>query len=257
MKNYFTKSFLPLLAVCLGLTISAVLPSHTALANTSAEIQHVYDEADLLSSSEAKEVEDMCSQYSEKDDLDIIILTHKDASAVDAETYIENFYDSFYDSRRSDSVILLIDLYNRVVFIEGYGFAKTSINSGRIDSIIDEITPDLSNGDYSAAFRQFIKLSDHYINTAPIYLNVWLHLGIALAIGGITVAVMAYNAGGRMTVGGNTYLEPGNSGLIGRRDDYIRTLITRVRKPQNNNGGGGGGRISAGGHSHSSGGGRF
>jgi uncharacterized protein len=75
---------------------------------------------------------------------------------------------------------------------------------------------------------------------------------------------MAFNSGGRMTAGSSNYMEQNNSGLIGRRDDYIRTQVTRVRKPQNNNSGGGGfnaggfrGGMSGGGRSHSSGGGKF
>jgi uncharacterized protein len=61
-----------------------------------------------------------------------------------------------------------------------------------------------------------------------------------------------------MTVSGNNYIDSEHSGLIGRRDDYIRTHVTRIHKPQdNNNGGGGGGGISAGGHSYNGGGGKF
>lgn len=67
-----------------------------------------------------------------------------------------------------------------------------------------------------------------------------------------------------MTAGSANYIEQNNSGLIGRRDDYVRTQVTRVRKPQNNSNNGGGfnaggfrGGVSGGGRSHSSGGGKF
>ncbi len=244
-----------LLSFCLLFALT-VLPAGYASAAIDDNIAHLYDRANLLTTSEQNELEAMCAEYSKKDNLNIIILTHADSTAVDAETYIEDFYDN---NLNGDSVILLVDMYNRVVFIEGYGSAQNSINHDRINAIIGKITSDLENESYSEALHQYIKLTDKYINTPPIYENVWLHLGIAVLIGIITVSIMAYNAGGKMTVGGGTYLDPNHSGLIGRRDDYIRTHVTRVRKPQNNGGGGGGGRggVSAGGHSHSSGGGRF
>jgi uncharacterized protein len=95
--------------------------------------------------------------------------------------------------------------------------------------------------------------------------NVWVQLLISVIIGAITVGVMAYNSGGRMTVSGNNYMDQNHSGLIGRRDDYIRTTVTRIRKPENNNNAGRGGfnaggfrgGMSGGGRSHSSGGGKF
>jgi uncharacterized protein len=97
-----------------------------------------------------------------------------------------------------------------------------------------------------------------------ILTNVWFQILAAIIIGIIAVVIMAYNSGGRMTAGGNTYMDSNNSGLIGRRDDYIRTQVTRVRRPQNNNNGGGGfnaggfrGGTSGGGRSHSSSGGKF
>lgn len=121
----------------------------------------------------------------------------------------------------------------------------------------DETFPDHYQNNYSGTRG----------NTADRLLS---HLGIkaivSLVVGGIVVAIMAYNSGGTMTAGGDTYRDSSHSGLIGRRDDYLRTTVTRVRKPTNNNksshGGGfnsGGyrGGVSSGGRSHSSGGGKF
>lgn len=255
MINSSLTKRIPILTVFLLLISFILLPPHYAAAQTEDNNQHIYDKAELLSTSEREELEKMCITYSEKDAVDIIILTHNDSDAVYAETYIANFYD---EHEFGDSVILLVDLSNRDVFIEGYGSAEESVNSEHGNTIISKISSDLSNGDYYQAFKQYISLSDQYINTRPIYENVWLQLAAALIISGIAVTIMAFNSGGRMTVGGTTYMDPNQSGLIGRRDDYIRTQVTRIRKPKNNEGNGGrGGGISAGGHSHSSAGGKF
>lgn len=95
-----------------------------------------------------------------------------------------------------------------------------------------------------------------------ILANIWFQVIVSLAIGGIAVGIMAYHSSGKMTVRGNDYMDQAHSGLIGRRDDYISTRVTRIRKPtQNNTSGRGGfnaggfrGGISMGGRSHSSGG---
>ena len=88
----------------------------------------------------------------------------------------------------------------------------------------------------------------------PIYLRAWVQLIAALIIGGIAVSVMAVKSGGVMTVNADTYLDSRYSGIRARRDDYIRTSVTKRKKPKPSEGGGssGGGQVSSGGHSHSS-----
>lgn len=102
-----------------------------------------------------------------------------------------------------------------------------------------------------------------------IFLNFWFQLAAALIIGGVVVASLAYRSSGRMTAGARDYLDKSRQGLIGRRDHYLRSTVTRWRKPTQNtssqSGGRGSGRggfnsggfrggRSAGGRSHSSGG---
>lgn len=267
---------------------------------------HIYDEADLLSTSEQEELEEMCIDYGDQAGIDIYILTHDDPSAEYAEDYIEAFEDTLPIANR---VYILVDMANRIVFMEGYGTAETYIHSKRIDKIIEEITPYLGDGDYYNAFQIYIERSANYMKddselnydhdysvnapqnndpSKPYYdetwpdnypnnysgshrnqvdsllTNIWVQLIISLVAGGIVVSIMAYNSGGKMTTGGNTYMDPNHSGLIGRRDDYLRTTVTRVRKPTENNNSGGGfnaggfrGGVSSGGRSHSSGGGKF
>lgn len=305
MKQFLIFKSLPVLALLffMASVISFTTVRAYASETGDSEIsQHVYDKAELLSTTEQEELEQMCIDYGTKAGIDIMILTHNDPDAVYAETYIENFEDQIPDGNR---VYILLDMQNRDVFMEGYGKAETYIHSKRIASIIEEITPDLSAGDYYDAFVTYIERSAAYMSddselnydhdytagtpqssdpNAPNYdatwrgdsnsgstelvdilSNVWVQLLAAITIGIITVSVMAFHSSGRMTAGSANYIEQNNSGLIGRRDDYVRTQVTRVRKPQNNNNnnsggfnaGGFRGGMSGGGSSHSSGGGKF
>lgn len=248
MRKNVAKRILAFLAFSFILLSPALIPAGTALAVTTSGIQHIYDDAGLLSSSEIDTLEGMCKEYSEKDYIDIIILTHNDPNTVDGEIYIENFNDQ---KRYLDSVILLVDMSRRDVIVQGYGIAQDKITSPIATKIAEDVSPYLTDENYSGAFEEYIRLSDKYMNYVPFYFNSLFHIAVALLIGVITVSIMAFNAGGKMTVSGNNYIDGSNSGLIGRRDDYIRTQVTRIRKPQNNGGGGGG--VSAGGLSHSSG----
>jgi uncharacterized protein len=301
VKNILVKKILSFLIVFAATSLFLVSPVIVAASDNIESYQHVYDQAGLLSTSEIENLEILCTDYGNEAGVEIMILTHNDSGAPYAETYIENFEDQL---PIGDRVYLLVDMYNRIVFMEGYGSAETYINSKRIDVIINEITPFLKNGNYYSAFETYITKSAGYMGddslvnedhdysasrpqssnpNAPNYdatwpgnsgygnsvdsilSNGWVQLLISLVVGAIAVGIMAYNSGGRMTAGGNTYMDAGNSGLIGRRDDYVRTVVTRVRKPQNNNNTGNGGfnaggfrgGVSAGGRSHSSGGGKF
>lgn len=300
MRQYKNKkSFLAIIIVCL---MVALLPFHPAYSDAAeadtTNIQHIYDKANLLSTSEIDNLEEMCADYGAQAGIDIIILTHNDPNAREAEGYIEDFYDQML---YGDSVILLVDMYNRVVFIEGYGLAETYIHSKRINAIIADITPSLKTEDYVSAFTSYIEQSAAYMaddseintdhnynydspssansgngykegsydssssnNTADsILTNLWFQLLLSMIVGGVIVGIMASNAGGKMTAGGNTYIDSNQSALIGRQDNYIRTRVTRIRRPTQNNtrggfsAGGFGGGISSGGSSHSSGGGKF
>lgn len=299
MKNMIKKITTSLLTICL-LTIFLMIGKEVTAAETSDIYQHVYDDAKLLSTSEVSDLEVLCTTYGEEAGIDIMILTHSDSDAPYIEDYIENFEDTL---PVGDRIYLALDMVERDVFMEGYGSAETYIHSKRIAAIIEEITPYLSDGDYYNAFAIYIERSAAYMGDdselnydhdysagtpqssdpnapnydatwpseynsgnelADILSTWWVQLLIAVAVGVITVSIMAYNSGGRMTAGANNYIDQSHSGLIGRRDDYLRTTVTRIRKPQNNNNGGGGfnaggfrGGVSGGGRSHSSGGGKF
>ncbi len=272
---------LVLLLVMAAVISAATVHAYASEQENTQSNQHVYDKAGVLSTSEQKDLEQMCIDYGTEAGIDILVLTHDDRKAPDAEIYIEDFEDRL---PAGDRVYLIIDLYNRDIAIQGYGKAETYIHSKRGDAIIRDISPDLSDGNYYDACLTYIKRSAAYMiddselnydhnytgssssaKAIQLLTNVWFQLLAAVIIGVVTVSVMAYHSGGRMTAGSSNYLQQNDSGLIGRRDDYIRTQVTRVRKPKNENSGSGGGfnsggfrgGTSSGGRSHSSSRGKF
>ena len=151
---------------------------------------------------------------------------------------------------------------HRSTNIFAYEDAAIRMDTKRCDKILDVVTPKLKDGNYDSAIQTFIKKTNTYLGTKPnvnpdnIFFQVWFQLILAVIIGVVSVAIMVYNSGGRVTTCSTTYLDYGNSKLTGCYDHYIRTTTTRTKKPENNDNNGSGGSsggITGGGSSFSSG----
>ena len=95
------------------------------------------------------------------------------------------------------------------------------------------------------------------LNPDSIFLKIWFQLLISVIIGGITIGVMIYHSGGKMTASGQTYLDRERSSLIRRHDHYIRTHTTRTKRKTDSASSSSGGSSSGSSGSGSNGGGYF
>ncbi|NEU31747.1 hypothetical protein GN156_13330 [bacterium LRH843] len=242
----------------------------TNMVKAANEKQMIYDFAGLLNQEEMANLEALALKYGAKRETDFVILTTNDTNGKDIVPYMEDFYDERapgYDKPHGNTAILTLDMQNRDVYLAGFYKAEEYLDDERLDLIRKKVTPDLSNGNYYDAFQTFIKTSYKYMGIKPginpelIIFQLWFQLAVSIGIAGIVVGVMAYHSGGKVTIRGGTYQDPATSGVRNQRDTYIRTAVTRRKKPSNNNGrgsgGGGGGGISRGGHSHSGSRGKF
>lgn len=221
---------------------------------------HVYDGADLFSQSEENRLEEYLEQMGEEAGAGIYVLTSDGSGNGTSDKYIEDFYDAGHNrgTIEEDAVILHIDIEERYVNIQAYGRAEKKITDSKSDQVLDYIFDDLRQGRYYEACRAYAKRVEHYMNDVPFYLAAWFHLAAALIAGAISVSVMAASSGGKMTANAATYTDRAHTGIRARRDEYIRTSVTRRKKPETNGGGRrGGGHVSSGGHSHSSAGRHF
>lgn len=283
--------------------------STEALATeTETDDKRVYDEAGLMTAYEIKELEALSHEYGDKAGIEIFILTHNDRNATYPEKYIEDFEDQLpigdrvyflYDvyageifmesyglaetyihSKRIDKIFdnvadfLRNDNYydafkTYITMSAGYMEDDSELNFDH-DYIYDK-PPSGFDPDDEYSYDEY-DYEGHYRKEDlknSIYLDFWFQLAVALVIGAIVVSSLAYHSSGRMTTGSKDYLDRSRQGLIGRRDQYIRSSVTRWRKPSQNTSGGSrgssggrggfnaggfrGGR-SSGGRSHSSGG---
>lgn len=273
------------------------------VTEAAVDDRRVYDEAGLLDTYETQELEDLSHESGEKAEIEIFILTHNDRNATYPEKYIEDFEDQLpvgdrvyflYDvyrgeifmegyglaetyihSKRIDKIFDNVEDYLRNDYY--YDAFKTyitmSANYMEDDSELNydhdysyDKPPEGFDPDNEYSYDEY-DYQGHYDKEAfmnSILINFWFQLVVAFIVGGIVVGALAYRSSGRMTAGARDYLDKSRGGLIGRRDQYIRSSVTRWRKPQQNtssggsrggfNSGGFRGGTSGGGRSHSSGG---
>lgn len=262
MKNsrlYVTLSFLFLFIV-------AFMMPHLTSAETN---QLIYDDANLLSEKEINKLEDLAAKNSSKRETDFIIVTLDGESGIDIEQYMADFYDEKgfgYDKTHGNAVMLGIDLKNRDVMLMGFYKAKERLDGNRLSKIREHITPDLSDGNYYSAFQKYLSLAEKYIQYRPgvnpdnIFYKTWAQLLFALGSSVVIIWLLVRNVNPKITINAQTYRDDSKTRIIRKQDHYIRTSLTKRRKPQDSNKSGGGGSSggrTGGGHSYSSSRGKF
>lgn len=236
-------------------------------ANASESTTNVKDSANLLQNSQDEKLNSLLAKFSSKYNIDIVVLTINGLNGKSDKQYLEDYVDSVLDKGiySENLVILQFDVDSRYCTIQAYGSCEQTIDDDNIEYILDVVAPQLSDHNYYGAFSDFAEGVSHYYNNRnyefgqkPIYLKTWFQVIASFSIAGLVVGSMAYHSQGRNTVNNHTYLDEKNSGVVARRDIYLKTTLTKVKKPSNDtssNSGrsSGGGGISSGGRSHSGG----
>ncbi|WP_316569486.1 TPM domain-containing protein [Neobacillus sp. YIM B06451] len=265
----------------------------TAKAETFDRNHYIYDNAHLLTDDESAELQQVASEHAKERETAFIIITLDGTNGKDIVQYVEDFYDEHgpgYGQPYGNTAILAIDMNERDVYLAGFKKAEQYLDDSRLDLIREELTPDLSGGQYFAAFSIFLDRAYEYMNIEPdvgtgsysgngsvgspqvnnhyefasqpsenIFFQLWFQLIVSLIVAGVVVMSMAYGAGGRVTVNARTYMDSHRSKVINHYDNFVRQTVTKQRKPSSNtnSGGGGGGGVTRGGHSHSGSRGKF
>ena len=242
--------------------------SATVAAGVSAQTdQHIYDNANLLTEQERVELEQFAANYSRESEVDFLFLTTTSTEGQAISAYMGDFFDGWADDNNQENAVLMtIDMGSREVFLAGFGTADARLDDQRIERVLDRIMPDMAAGDYSGAFEEAVTTSSRYMEFRPgvnpdsLFFNNWLHILLALVVGGAVVGTMAFTMGGRVTTSSRTYFDENNTQVKSRRDRFRNKTVTRRKVPQNNTKGGGGfggGGMTGGGRSFSGGGRKF
>ncbi|MBR2828508.1 MAG: TPM domain-containing protein [Bacilli bacterium] len=247
--------------------------------------EKIYDFEDVLTESEKEELKELVDEFIKKTNMDmaIVISNFSYVSDEENENYAADFYDynDFgIDLKDYSGVLFLRNTYEVDPYFNIYTFGEAQImfSYNRLESILDDIFPDIKNKNYKEGLSSFIhqmtsyyekgipsEMRDYYIDEMG-YLQVdrkfhpsWLIYLIISTI--VTAIIMGILIGkNKMVVKVKTaeeYINKNSIDINNRKDVFVSSHTSSYTTSSSS--GGGGGFSSSGGSSgggHSSGGGR-
>ena len=239
------------------------------------------DSASVLTEDEDHELEDALEELSLRQSFDVTIATIESLESVDY-TSMEEYADDLYDfcqfgyGADRDGVLLLVSVGDRKWHISTCGYGITAFTDAGIQYLGEQMTPDMADGDYAAAFRTFVQWSDAYIDAArsgrpydvknlprePLSLMyLFLALGIGLVLAWVVVSVMKSRLRSvAFQENAASYVREGSMNLTNSRELFLYRDVhrtERVEEKDSDSSGGSSTHTSSSGTTHGGGGGSF
>ncbi len=152
---------------CLILTTFLVLAlSISSTAYYGESLPRVIDDADLLMGTEEMQLLAKFDNIADTAEFDVIIATVNTLDGKSPQEYADDLYDynDFGLGDKKDGILLLVSMEDRDVYISTTGLGIEIFGDGVWDdSILNRITPYLSDGRYYDAFRLYASLCEMHI----------------------------------------------------------------------------------------------
>ena len=244
---------------------------------TSSTMPRLVDNANLLTESEEQTLLTTLDEISNRQQVDIVVVTVNSLGVKSAQAYADDFYDEngYGFGASYDGILLLLSMEERDWHISTCGYAITAFTDAGLDHIADQILPHLSSGNYAKAFSTYATLCDDYIakarNGTPYDVGTLpkapfsaaknllgsVVIGIVAAIV-VTLILKSQLKSVRRQSAANTYIRQNSMNITTSHDRFLYRNVSRRAKPQNNSSGGGSStHRSSSGRSHGGRGGKF
>ena len=261
------------LVICLCMATSVIAVQSDGFAN---EYERVQDLAGLLSDNEEASLVTKLNELSERQKMDIIVLTTDTLNGKTPRDYADDVYDyggfGYGDGR--DGALLLISTEDNDWYISTHGYGITVFTDAGIQYIGKQIKEELSDGDFAGAFDEFTVLCDDFITQArtgepydvkhlpkePLSL-IWIPIAIVAGF------ILSHIIVGRMKAklktvrfqaAANNYIKNSSLNITESRDMFLYNTVTRTARPKDSDSGGGSStHTSSSGSTHGGGGGKF
>ena len=259
-KQFGILLFSLILIVCMTTAISA------------ASMPRQVDGADLLTDSEEITLLSMLDEISERQMLDVVIVTTNTLEGKSPMAYADDFYDynGYGFGASYDGVLLLVSMEDRDWWISTCGYGITAFTDYGIDCLADRFLSDLGSGYHADAFEIFAEGCDEYITMArngkPFDIGAEPFdasgaMMIAVVIGLIAAFIVTASMKGQLKSvrqqSAGSYLKQDSMRITDSRDLYLYRNVSRVRRQTESSGGGSSTHTSSSGRSHGGGGGKF
>ena len=270
------KKIVLTLLFSLVLCLCIATPAFAQTDGFASEYERVQDLAGLLSDNEEASLVTKLNELSERQKMDIIVLTTDTLNGKTPRDYADDIYDysNFGYGESKDGALLLISIEDNDWYISTCGYGITVFTDAGIEYIGNQIKGDLSDSNFAGAFDKFAYLCDEFITQARngepydvknlpkeqlsfIWIPIAIVAGFILSL--ITVGRMkAKLKTVRFQPAANSYMKAGSMNITENRDLFLYNTVTRTAKPKDNDSGGGSStHTSSSGSTHGGGGGKF
>ena len=265
-----------LLSVLFAVVIcfSAVIPVFAD--DNSISLARLADDADLLTDSEATSLLSQLDKISEKNEMDVIVVTVASLEGYTPQEYADNVFDycGYGIGDNNDGLLLLVSIEDNDWHISTSGYAITAFTDAGIEYMSEQFLPYLSDGEYYKAFSTYADLCDQFITQAKtdepydvgnlpkepfkIWFNVLIALGIGFVFAIIVVLYMKSKLKSvRFQPAASSYVRNGSMNVTQSGDFFLYSHLDRRERPKDNDSGGSSTHTSSSGSTHGGGGGKF
>lgn len=257
MKKYT----LNLLHFFLALTLLVIAFFPTYAASTK-----VYDQADLLSTSEETSLQASIDELISTYQIDVGIVLSNSMDGKTSRAYADDFYDGngFGIGEDYSGLLMLINMEDREVYISTCGKAISYFTDARINTMLDQITPYLKGQNYMNACTSFLnEVEDKLALGIPnnqytveekgfkfSLTHTLIYLFVALIFSLLTCFGVKKSYSRPTSISGRAYINQYSVNFTRRLDTFLGSHISRTKRESSNNSSGGGRSTT---HSSSSG----
>lgn len=225
------------------------------------DADRVVDPKGVLKDSVKDELEDMIAEARDKYDTDILVLVDEDATDwYFPEEYVKKYYNYMgygEGTQRSGIALYLYSEGGKAAYkIYVAGEAQKLFKDDHLTVLSNYVKSALGGGSFNGAAEKFVRKTiflekyKHYPMSFGMAI-LWL-LGIFLVVLIIASIKKAANKTVATASTAGAYLVPGSTHIRNLKENYIRTAVTKTRRPEPSSSSSGGGRSSGGGTHHSS-----
>lgn len=240
------------------------------------EYNRVVDNANLLAEDEKQALANKLNEISERQQLDIVVVTVNSLEGKTPQEYADDYYDynGYGFGENNDGCLLLISLEDRDWHISTTGYGITAFTDAGIEYIGKQLVDDMGDGKWSKAFTRFADLADDFVTQAKSGTpydtgNLPKNVGsiiksilVSLAIGLIAAFFLTdkiskkYTKAVRQKADAKDYLVNGSLQVTGSYESFSHTSVSRTPIPKESSSGSST-HTSSSGTTHGGGGGKF
>lgn len=261
---------------CLSFIFSAILVVALSFSAFASEGKpRLIDNAQLLDASEFKNLSSKLDEISERQQMDIVILTEKSIGGKSARDYAGDYFDynNYGIGEDKSGVLLLINMEERDRYMSTKGYAVKAFTDAGINYISEKILPELKDGDYNGAFENYADLCDEFITKAKtdkpydtrnlpkkeFDIRFWIPAAIVAGLVASWLTTLYMKKQLKTVLSkpkADDYIQKDSLKIKNHRDIFLYSSIVRHARPKSRSGGSSTHRSSSG-SIHGGGGGKF